>query len=90
MRFTIGDSPGIPMLILMISGQQRSVTPLNGFLEKHSEAYWEVLRLVRMNALAMNLKFRLKLTDTNYLQLEMHPWCTVGRWRKRLKSWFDV
>ncbi len=30
------------MRILMISNQKRSVTPLNGFLEKHSEAYWEV------------------------------------------------
>lgn len=29
------------MRILMISDQQRSVVPLNGFLEKHSEAYWE-------------------------------------------------
>lgn len=42
MRFATGDSPEIPMRILMISDQQRSVTPLNGFLEKHSEAYWEV------------------------------------------------
>lgn len=30
------------MRILMVSDQKRSVTALNGFLKKHSEAYWEV------------------------------------------------
>lgn len=29
------------MRILMISDQERSATPLNGFLQKYSEAYWE-------------------------------------------------
>lgn len=38
----ISDSPSIPMRILMISDQERSETPLNGFLQKYSEAYWEV------------------------------------------------
>lgn len=42
MRFTIGESLGIPMRILMIRDQERSEVPLNGFLKKHSEAYWEI------------------------------------------------
>lgn len=42
MRFTIGESLGIPMRILMIRDQERSEVPLNGFLKKHSQAYWEI------------------------------------------------
>ena len=30
------------MRILMISDQERSATPLNGFLQKYSKTYWEV------------------------------------------------
>jgi two-component system, NarL family, response regulator NreC len=42
LRFTPGGSQRFFMRILMISDQERSATLLNGFLQKYSEAYWEV------------------------------------------------